>query len=285
MKRKIPILFPILIFITLMSSCATRSNQLVKFKQSKYYPDGISTEQYSENVISFTSNEALVFISRTTGWEYQAGHVFERQHSKFVLVESPELLDSIYNGAISPSGDKIIFCEKRNKQDVIFLLSKQNNKWTKLTNLSNGSGIYGGYFYWLNDREIYFYTPDNHGDIVCGILEGDSLIINYHLMELNTGSATEFSPFVDEDKQFMIFTRYLEGDVEQQGFFISFNRSKDQKTKWSVPQKIDFLPYGWSAYINKSEKLFLYSDGEDIMAMPLKEFEAQINKMRSANAD
>ncbi|MEM6697487.1 MAG: hypothetical protein AAF599_03760, partial [Bacteroidota bacterium] len=147
---------------------------------------------------------------------------------------------------------------------------------------SETSGIYGGYFYWWNDTELYFYVPENNGDIVSGKLQGNQLQITDRLEELNTEAGTEFSSFMERKKEFIIFTRYLEGNIDKQGFFISFNTNTAASPEWSRPQKVQSLPYGWNPYIIEQEQLFLYSDGEDIIAVPMKQLNLEINALKEA---
>ncbi|MEM1324567.1 MAG: hypothetical protein AAGI23_01370 [Bacteroidota bacterium] len=275
----------LLILSTLLANgCGTGLSipQDINVTGSIFYPDVLSTEAFSENSISFTKDERTIFVSRTTGWQYQSGHLSKKQKGAFVTTTPIQQLDSIYNGAISPSGKKIIFCSKKNEQEEIFLLSKRKGKWNTMENISTTSDIYGGYFYWSNEEELYFYTSASKGDIVRGKLNGNQLTITDELDNLNTPDGTEFSPFVDKKKRYIIFTRYLEGDSDQQGFFISFNRSTSRQPDWSTPKKVAFLPYGWNAYVLEQESLLLYSNGDDIIKIPLKKFNLEIDKIRNA---
>ena len=149
------------------------------------------------------------------------------------------------------------------------LLKKKNNSWSEKINLTETSNLQAGYFYWFSQNELYFYTADNKGDIVAGRLENDKLVITDSLKPLNTLEGTEFSPFVDKEKRFIIFTRYMEGDLSRQGFFISYNTGDYDAPKWSIPEKLTALPYGWNAYISIISNQFLFTNGDDIMSVPL----------------
>ncbi|MEM8524775.1 MAG: hypothetical protein AAGG68_09025 [Bacteroidota bacterium] len=258
----------------------TSKERSLEDNKNIYYPSIISAEEFSENSISFTKDESTLFLSRTTGWEYQSGHISTKEKSVYKVLNPIKALDTIYNGAISLSGNKIIFCKKNNGKAEIYLLSKRENEWSQKVNLSQASGIYGGYFYWLTETELFFYTPESNGDIVCGKLQGNTLQITDRLDLLNTVDATEFSPFVQKKKQYLIFTRYLEGDAQQQGFFISFNTNGFSSPEWSEPQKIQSLPYGWNPYVLEKENLFLYSDGEDIIAVPMEKLSVEISALK-----
>ena len=61
-------------------------------------------------------------------------------------------------------------------------------------------------------NELYFYIPENNGDIAAGRLDNDMLVITDSLQVLNTVEGTEFSPYVDPEMRFIVFTRYTDGD-------------------------------------------------------------------------
>ncbi|MEL6559241.1 MAG: hypothetical protein AAFQ94_13715 [Bacteroidota bacterium] len=255
-----------------------------KADYSIFYPDTISSQEFSENSISFTKDEDYLFITRTKDWNNQSGYLSKRVNGKYATAQPIKPLDTIYNGAISPSGNRIIFCKKENQKEEIYLLSKQDDSWCCIENLSDTSNIYGGYFDWVSDEELYFYSPFNNGDILQARLNNGLLTIIDSLQTLNTEKGTEFSPFVDYENNYLIFTRYLEGAISQQGFFVSFYTSNDIKATWSMPQKISFLSYGWNPAINKTESLFLYTDGDDIIKIPLERFYSEINKLKKTSA-
>ena len=197
------------------------------------------------------------------------GYLARKEGDYFASPVALVALDSIYNGAISPDGQKILFSIRTDTTSSIWLAEKTDNRWSTKNNLSQNTGLSGGYFYWLNNREVYFYVPASNGDIVQAILENQQLTITDSLTVINTTSGTEFSPFVDRKKRYLIFSRYTEGDITQQGFFISYNEGQRENPRWSIPQKLDMLPYGWSSWVSEGSNQFIFSDGEDIYSYPV----------------
>ncbi|MBT8205317.1 MAG: hypothetical protein KJN96_04705 [Eudoraea sp.] len=243
----------------------------------KFYEGIVSTGELSENVINFSADESILFLTRTSGWTNQSAYIAYKKNGLFKETIPIEELDSVYNGAISPKGNKIIYSIREGNQTSIWLISKENGAWSNRINLTRESNIEGGYFYWLNDHEIYFYNEINNGDILLGEIDKGKLKIKDSLRSLNTTSGTEFSPFVDKSKRYIIFTRYVEGNESDQGFFVSYNQNDFNNPDWSKPQKITKLPYGWSANIVNGGTQFIYSNGEDIMSLPVEELELKIN--------
>ncbi|MEM1122902.1 MAG: hypothetical protein AAGJ18_20830, partial [Bacteroidota bacterium] len=111
------------LLILTIGSCKINGepNQTTSSKAQIFYPEVISSTTFSENSMSFTEEEDLVFLTRTTGWQYQSGHLSKKQNGTFDQTEAIPQLDSIYNGAINPAGNKIIFCVKQNGQEAIYL--------------------------------------------------------------------------------------------------------------------------------------------------------------------
>lgn len=232
----------------------------------KFYPGIISTGELLENVFSFSSDESTMLLTRTEDWDVQSAFIAKKKNGLYTETLAIEGLDSIYNGAISPKGDKIIYTTKEGDKETTWLLRLGDGKNSNPINLSETSNVSAGYFHWLTEEEIYFYQEINGGNIYKGILKNDKLEIEDIFDFLNT-EAAEFSPFMDPEKRFIIFTRYKEKDGTQQGFFISYQKDG----KWKEPKKIENLPYGWNARIIQDGSRFLYTDGLDIYSVSVDE--------------
>ncbi|NNJ88966.1 MAG: hypothetical protein HKP53_06160 [Eudoraea sp.] len=234
-----------------------------------YYEGQISLASADENVISFSENEEIVFFTRSIDWQHQKGYLATKEEGIYTVPQVVPGLDSIYNGAISPKGDQIIYCTRDEDAQEIWLIKKENGTWLPPTNLTATSGIEGGYFQWYSDSELYMYIDANEGDVVRVLLQNELLKITDTLSGINTNEGTEFSPFVLPQKKFLLFTRYLEGDPSQQGIFLSQNTGTEADPNWAVPKKIETLPYGWSPYIINNDQLLIYTDGEDFYGVPI----------------
>lgn len=247
-------------------------------QDSLFYPGVISTGEWSENTFSLTADEKTFFLTRTAEWDVQSGHLSTKNHGIFTETTPLTGLDSIYNGAISPDGNSILFSNKSGQEESIWLLKNKNGKWSQKINLTQKTGVKGGYFHWFSNSDIYFYIPDNNGDIVRGFLDKENLIIKDRLPGLNTEKGTEFSPYMDKEKRLILFTRYLEGDTGQQGFFVSYNLGNFEMPLWSEPEKLEMLPYGWNGLLINEGNQFLYTDGEDIKSLPVEDLGLKLPK-------
>ena len=180
--------------------------------------DVISLPTSTENSISFSQDGLIVFLTRTDDWSKQSGYIGVKREGKFGKLEPISTLNSIYNGALSPDGTKIVYSIKKGSREEIWLIRKSNNEWINPISLTKSTGIEGGYFNWRTNNDIYFQLAKNNGDIARATLEDDKFSLLDTLSVLNT-SATEFSPYIDKNQRFIIFTRYLVGDISNQGFF------------------------------------------------------------------
>ncbi|MEM9325867.1 MAG: hypothetical protein AAGA85_09430 [Bacteroidota bacterium] len=214
------------------------------------------------SMISFTTDGKSAFLAGSDEWEKQLPYLLSMEDS-ITMMRIFEL-DTLYNGAISPSGNRIIFARRGGQYTELFLTQRLGDRWSQPTNLSTQSGISGGYFSWFDEQEVYFYIPDGKGDLVKGILQNNELNQIEPLQALNT-DAVEFSPYVDKDKRFILFTRYAGGDPSQQGIMISKNQGTAAQPQWGPPSKIKGLTYGWGACIS-GDRLY-YSDGKQILSV------------------
>ncbi len=265
---KIDIKFIVLFFGISISSSCTQDKKSEIYSSSIQKDENISLKELDENSISFTEDGSTAFLTRGRDWQKQIGYLLfyeegKLNHSRSLLKQ----LDTIYNGAISPSGDKIIYCQRNEEETEIWLVKRKDDSIIQKINLTEQTGITGGYFNWRSQNEIYFYTDINNGDLVKGRLQNDQLSIMDTLKSINTIKGTEFSPFIDSQSRYLIFTRYMEGNKDQQGFFISYNNGDHQNPVWDSPVKIELLPYGWGAFIK--DDLFYYTDGTDIYFIPV----------------
>ncbi|WP_411894564.1 hypothetical protein [Winogradskyella sp. A2] len=239
-------------------------------ENDKFYEGFISTAEWSENVFSFTEDKSLLFFTRTSDWINQIPYISQLKNGVYTEPKQLTELGIIYNGTISPSGNKIIFCKRSDDDLTIFLATKKDDQWTEIVDLTRTSGISGGYFHWINETQLCFQSLENNGDLILAELKENKLVITNELEALNTDRATEFSPFVAPNKDYIIFTRYLEDDDNNQGFFVSYNDGSYDNPKWRKPFKLEKLPYGWNPSVNASGKIFMYTDGNDIYKIKSK---------------
>ena len=233
----------------------------------RYYPGVISSGEADENYISFTVDGQTAFFTRTNDWTHQAGFIAKRQYGHWQMPKPIPVLDTIYNGAISPDGKRIIYCTNTGDENPVWLIEDESGHWGNPTSL----GISAGYFHWLSDTEIAYYVHDNKGDLASASLIGTTLNPNADLAFFNTPD-TEFSPYLDPDKRFVIFTRYVQGDESQQGLFISRNTGTVSNILWEDPIKLN-LPYGWGARVVGNLEALIYSDGSDLYQVPWEDLD------------
>ena len=238
-----------------------------EIRSGKYYPAVISSGEADENYISFTADGRYAFFTRTQDWTHQAGFLAERRFGHWQTPESIPALDTIYNGAISPDGKRIIYCTNIGDENPVWLIQEEDGHWGNPTSL----GISAGYFHWVSDTEIAYYVHDNNGDLASASLIGTALNPNSDLSFFNTPD-TEFSPYLDPDKRFVIFTRFVQGDKNQQGLFISRNTGTVSNIQWETPVKLN-LPYGWGAQVIGNLEALIYSDGKDIYQVPWEDLD------------
>ena len=239
--------------------CSTSQDlQIQKLNLNKFIDEGLEI-----NTFSLTEDGSAGFFTATDDWEHQIP--FLVTFSPDTVVQQIQSLGTIYNGAISPSGNQIIYAIREGEYTTLHLVQKTSTGWTSSVELSASSNLMGGYFHWYNEEQLFFYTPENAGDLVEGLLDDGTLRITNHFEEINSAH-TEFSPYVAPNYEYLIFTKYVKGDSTQQGLMISYNNGSASSQEWSVAKKIQNLRYGWGAFIK--DDLLYFSDGISIYYTP-----------------
>ena len=114
-----------ILFIFFISLSCTTERKPPNLTTERFYPGVISTPDFGENVFSFTQNESILFLTRTQNWDYQTGFLSTKVNGIFQNPIPIKGLDSIYNGAMSPKGDRIIYTQKKEEKELTFLVEKQ----------------------------------------------------------------------------------------------------------------------------------------------------------------
>ena len=237
-----------------------QGDNLQRLDLNKYLPDCMEINQFS-----LTADGKTGFFTASIIWEQQIPYLV--RFDKDTVVEKITELDTIYNGAISPSGNQIIYAIRNDRYTSIHLIKKKQNVWLPPIQLSAQSDITGGYFHWYSETELNFYLPENNGDILGGIIQNDQLILTNRYESLNT-EYTEFSPFMGHQKRYLIFTRYVHEDPTNQGLMISRNLGNELNPEWGEPVKIEGIPYAWGAFV-LNETLY-FTDGVSVFSMNFK---------------
>ena len=250
----------LVLFAALVPLLANAQEVLIeKLDLNKFIENGLEINKFN-----FTSDGKTGFFTATRDWEHQIP--FLVTFGEDTVVQQISELGMIYNGAISPSGNRIIYAVRNADYTTLLMTKKTSNGWSKPIDLSEKSKIMGGYFQWFAEDELYFYVPDNAGDLVKGRLVNSVLEITDRFRDINT-THTEFSPFVGPDGSYLIFTKYVDGDSSQQGLMISHNQGTKENPEWYSPSKIEGIPYGWGAFVK--DDLLYFSDGSSIYFTPI----------------
>ncbi len=219
-------------------------------------------EEEAINTFSFTSGGDTLFLTLYQDWDVQFPYLFTNGE-----LQSIPPIDSLYNGAISPSGYQIIYT-RNGDEKTTFMSTRKGETWGTPIELRIKNQNQIGYFHWFDESIIYFYIEENGGDLAVGTLVENSLKVDSTIAGLNT-IHTEFSPYVDHDLEYLLFTRYKEGDPQQQGIMYSENIGVQEKVVWAKPRIIEEITYGWSAFVH-NEKLH-YTDGHRILSIPISQ--------------
>lgn len=226
-----------------------------------FEPGNISVPGKTSHEISFTKNGKTLYFTQTVDNKWQKSQLGFKSHfvnGKWSKPIKIEFVDSLYNMSVSPDGNKLFFC----KEDKSWLCTKENGKWTIPLDLNSkyDFSFNGGYYHILNDNSFYFSSIQENElhpyDDIYYVAFKDGHYQKPKRLNSNINTkATEFSPWVNERNDLMIFTRYDASSDANTGIFLS----KFKENKWQKAQKIKALEYGWGVFVREDTGTLYYS--------------------------
>ncbi len=235
---------------------------------SPFAPGRISTSLH-ETSPSFTEDgRAMVFARYDDDWTKKQGFIAYLTADGW-QEELLEDIGEIYNLAIAPDGQSIFYSIRPEEGPPQLLrLHRRDGAWTWVENLTNRYRISGTYPCLCEDGNLLFY--DAEGPDGAGIYSAESAGIGFEPAEpvYIPDEAAPFDVFSTDGRRLLV-TRCFDDDCS----------SDERNGVWSVvrlpngqveEELVAGLPYAWGAQIVEELGLFIYTDGEDILAVPLE---------------
>ncbi len=232
-----------------------------------FAPGIVSSIDAGENMPSFTPDGRQVLFSRyREDWKKQKAMIAFWRDGEWREPEPVAFSDQVYNAAFRSDGLSVIYCKRDGDSGsgTVFVVSRINDGWSIPVNLTRKSGFTGSYFRWLNNGTLYFHRD---GSLFRARLAEDGSVMpgEESLPALiNTAKGTEFSPWVNEDEDLLLFTRGVDDSPEESGVFVSRRNEK----VWVQPRRLP-IPYGWGSVISPDGEDLVYVIDEDIFRVPL----------------
>lgn len=225
----------------------------------------ISTEA-SEASPSFSADaRTMVFARYGADWEVKVPHIAEYTPNGW-LVQPLEGFGAIYNLAIAPDAGTIVFSRRQGDELELFRSTRTGQGWTQPESLTAGYSLVGSYPFLTQNGDLVYY--DSSGQDGSGI---------YISLRDNTGFGAPLPLFVPQAG--IAFDAHLEPDGTTMLVTRCFDdqcASGKEHGLWeidlerSTERQIEGLPYVWGGQPVPELGLLVFTDGEDISAVPLR---------------
>ncbi len=230
-----------------------------------FAPGRISTEQ-SEASPSFSRDaKTMVFARYGDDWTRKEPFIAYLEEDGW-RVESLDI-GIVYNLAISPSGNEVVYATRSEESRELFRIRREANGWSRPESLTSQHGITGTYPCLTDVGDLVFF--DAEGASGAGI---------YLAPREDEGFGTPGPLFVPaSDAPFDGYTTDG-GALLVSRCFDDSCLSGSENGIWEVllggssgpeARKLANLPYAWGAQPVAPLGLFVFTDGDDILAVPL----------------
>lgn len=183
-------------------------------------------------------------------------------------VEPLDAAGSVYNLAISPDGGTVLYSTRTDDVRTLFRIRRVEGGWSDPENLSEEYGITGTYPCLTDDGDLVFF--DAEGASGAGI----------YLAPRNGGGFGPAAPIYvpNTGAPFDGYTTALPGTLLVSRCFDDVCLSGPENGIWEVQldesgvreaRRLPTLPYAWGAQPVESLGLLVFTDGDDILAIPL----------------
>ena len=228
-------------------------------------PGMVSTDRAETSPSMTADGRTLVFARYDDDWYTKEPFMAELGDDGWTVRPLPEL-GVVYNVSISPDGGTLIYATRTDDARTTYRVTRVGDGWSESEDLTAAFGIAGTYNAMTDNGDLYFFNPDG----------ADGLGI-YHATVKGSGFATPRPVFIpDSGEPFDAFVAPDGSDMIVTMCFDAACRSGEENGFWwvSLPgsgeaSKLPNLPYGWGAQPAPALGLFIYTDGSDILALPL----------------
>lgn len=228
----------------------------------------VSTKGF-ETSPSFTRDgKTMVFARYGDDWAKKKAFIAHLGDEGWQAKPIP-VAGTIYNVAISPDGASIVYAA--GPDGPLYRMHHDNGDWSEPENLTKRYGFAGAYPCLTEAGDLLFYSYD--GDAGDGIYlapragAGFGPSVPFYTPE----SGTTFDGFAVDTEGRLLVTRCFDDTCAagaKNGIW-SIEPGGENSAAGARETKVPGLPYVWGVQPVASLGLFVFTDGEDILAIPL----------------
>ncbi len=241
----------------------------IKYRTPALLAPGIISTGASESSPSFAADgKSMVFARYGAEWTEKHPY-YARLEEDGWKVEPLRSIGQVYNLAISPDGKTVFYSTRKAGKRQLYRIRKEGERWSSAENLTQNYGLNGTYPNLGQDGTLYFY--DAGGAAGDGIYQaspvGNGFSRATPLYVPKVG--TNFDAYTKDGRSLLV-TRCFD-DACISGPMNGLWQVSFDSTGAITEKKLDRLPYAWGGQPIELLGLFVFTDGNDILAIPLRE--------------
>lgn len=239
------------------------------FQESNTAPNG-----YEEASPSFTADGKTMAFVRYSDWMKKVPYIAHLKDGKWEK-EKLNFVEYLYNMAISPDGNRIIYktFEEKNKEEItrVFVVDKQGDSWSNPVEVTNLFNVHAGYFQILNDGTLLMFARVPRNGIYVSKPRKKGFYSKPKWLSDVVGlpKSDSFDVFMNEDQDRLIVSQtYSQKKYPERGE-IGLYYYKKEGTDWKRISRIP-LGYAWGQCITPDNQFVFIRNG-NIQKIPLKQ--------------
>jgi hypothetical protein len=265
----------IIFLSSLLSLLSFAQNQSVAY--TVFQPGVISSAEYSEGSPGITADGQTMVFTRYKSYGKQVPYIATKTRDSWYVERWP-VIDTLYNLAISPDGDRIVYKVRREAAGEVsyatYQVDRSGEGWGRPRQLPGPLFANAGYFRIARDGTLYMYINNAAGNDKGIYLAEPDGTGSYQSPEwlsdaVSPHSSTTYTPIPNADETKLIVNRAgLAGKSEEllgpRGLFLH-QKHGDQ---WDAGVPVTGIPYTYYAMVTPDDHLIFVEDG-DLYQIPL----------------
>ena len=175
----------------------------------------------------------------------------------------------MYNLAISPDASTVLYATRSEDARTLFRTRRAQGGWSRPENLTRRYGLAGTYPCLTENGDLFFFDADGASGAGIYAAPRDGEGFGSALPVYVPTSAAPFDGYTADGLGTLLVTRCFD-DACLSGPENGIWEVRLDEAGAGEARKVESLPYAWGAQPVESSGLFVFTDGEDILAIPLE---------------
>lgn len=262
-------------FFYLLSFAQNDSTDSIAY--SVFQPGVISSAEYSEGSPGITADGQTMVFTRFKSYGKQVPYIATKTRDSWYVERWP-VIDTLYNFAISPDGERIVYKVRNETEGEVsyatFQVDRSGDGWGTPRRLPGSLFANAGYFRIARDGTLYMFINNQLGNDKGIYLAEPDATGSYLSPEwlsdaVSPHSSTTYTPIPNADETKLIVNRAgLAGRSEKilgPGGLFLHQKHGDQ---WDAGVHVTGIPYTYYAAITPDDRLIFVQNG-DLYQIPL----------------